>query len=965
MSTLIQTSRLVGREIEAEQLSEALERASLGSGSIVLIGGPAGIGKSSLARVLMRRASKRELAVLAGGCYDLTTTPPYGPWIEAMSRRVADTDGLSDFWASHTSGDRQKDQQTVLDGLLGAVRSASQDQPLVLVLEDLHWADQSSLDALRYIGRHVRNLSLVIAATYRDDEISPGHPLYKILPSIVRESDPIRQELRPLSIDSIVDLIAPLRLTDAAATTLTTYLYRRAEGNPLFTHELLRSIAAERLLRETNGGFELGDLAALEVPTLVVQLIERRLSGLDGASRRLIEIAAVIGQEVDLDLWIQVSSASLEQLENTIRRAITLHVLEQVAGCLSFTHALVRETIHDGILLPRRREYHQLVAEALVKNPSVDPDSAAQHFEGAADGRAVDWYVRAAERALNLWAIESAADRLQRARDLAGSSGVAFPPRGYCLRGRVQEMVGNYHAAFADFATFLQLARQDRDLLLECEALLELGGLLASRDYERAGEYFEEALNVARQGEDSLMLARTLNRVGNWLANIERQPESEQRHLEALAIYQNMNDGSGVAATYDLLGASALLGGDMVKSNHYYDQAIPLLRELNDLPLLAQALGGRGHASVGAPTYVLFIDPDRRKGGIAAAAESREVARATGWKALEAYAIAMSTQTLIVRGNYQQALDGSLHALKIVEDIAHDQWICFTRQNLSDVYRDLLMPEIAAAYLEPALEIADRTGSIVWRSWIRSSLALTRLETGDRRAAQALAKRLPDPDRPNISFCRLYELFAHASIAAAAGNLEHALAITGQAIQLDPAGRGAEVPKTLNLRGEILMDLGRLDEAEQTLTKSRELAKARGYRPYEWRALASLGRVHAAMGRKRDASASSQQAGDIIEALAAEVGDAELRVRFLTRTTDQLHSASARHYPNGLTPREVEVLELIAAGRSNRQMAEDLFLSVRTVERHVANIYRKIDVHNRAEATRYAVEHQLVDTPTT
>ncbi|HEX6737775.1 MAG TPA: AAA family ATPase, partial [Vicinamibacteria bacterium] len=297
-------------------------------------------------------------------------------------------------------------------------------QPLVLLLDDLHWADPASLDLLRVLARQVPAHPLLLVAAYRVDEITPRHLLFQLLPALVREAAAVRLDLRPLEQQDVRALVAaryPLPPADAAR--LVAYLLGHAEGNPFYTGELLRTLEEERLLRPGEpAGWALGDLARVRVPPLLRQVIAGRLARLGGAAERLLAVAAVLGQEVPLDLWLAVAGADEEALGDLLERAGEAHVLEEAPDgtAVRFAHALLREALYEGALPLRRRVWHRRAAEALLAAPAPDPDAVAYHLRQAGDPRAAEWLIRAGGRARRAHAWLTAAERYQAALALLG-----------------------------------------------------------------------------------------------------------------------------------------------------------------------------------------------------------------------------------------------------------------------------------------------------------------------------------------------------------------------------------------------------------------------------------------------------------------------------------------------------------------------------------------------------------------
>lgn len=292
--------------------------------------------------------------------------------------------------------------------------AVTQNRPLLLVLEDLHWADQASLDLLRYLSRQIANLRLLAIVTYRDDEITRRHPLYQLLPILVREAQAQRIDLHRLELESIRELVrSRYQLNADDEQRLALYLRDHAEGNPFYLGELLGALEEEKLLKQTTEGWNLADPNQVHVPPLVRQVVDQRIEKLGPELRSLLEVAVIIGQVVPFDLCHVVSDTSEEDLAATVERAIEAHILEETAGGLRlrFTHALVREALYEGLVLPRRRAHHRRIGEALADFPKPDPDAIAHHFQQASDKRAREWLIRAGERAQRSYAWSAAVER--------------------------------------------------------------------------------------------------------------------------------------------------------------------------------------------------------------------------------------------------------------------------------------------------------------------------------------------------------------------------------------------------------------------------------------------------------------------------------------------------------------------------------------------------------------------------
>ncbi len=264
---------LVGRTREQAVLRAELAAAIGGRGQLVLVGGEAGIGKTSLARDLSIEAHVLGCRVLAGSCYDLTNTPPYGPWLDLFEgcRR---NPGLPAPPAALAGGRLAPvtDQAALFSEVRQFLAEFAANRPALVLLEDLHWADPASVDLLRHVGPHLRHWPLLLLVTYRVDELTPGRPFAQQMPALVRETEGQRLDLRRLDEGALRALVAArYRLERATEDRLVAYLDRHAEGNPFFATELLRTLEGDALLRRGDGGWALAALDHVIVPSLSVR----------------------------------------------------------------------------------------------------------------------------------------------------------------------------------------------------------------------------------------------------------------------------------------------------------------------------------------------------------------------------------------------------------------------------------------------------------------------------------------------------------------------------------------------------------------------------------------------------------------------------------------------------------------------------------------------------------------------
>jgi predicted ATPase len=609
-----QRRALFGREWDLTLLRRAFRQAADGSGGLVLISGAAGIGKTSLTQALAQDAESESAIVLTAACYDLTVTPPYRPWLDLLSGIDGDESPSSLINFSVDDGDvRPRSQDALLGQVFEILENAASQQPVVVIIEDIHWADTASLDLLRYVTRQLPGLPLLVVATYRDTELGRDNPLRQLLPVLTRESQATRLNLRPLVRDDVRSLVQDhYELSPADELIVTAYLQDRAEGNPLFISEILKTLEEARAIRMKSGRWEVGNLGHVPTPSLVRQVIEGHLTRLDDVSRDLLAVAAVIGQDVPLNVWQEATGATDEDISVAIRLAKDSDLLEEVAATASlrFTHALVREALYYELELPQRRRWHTVVGEILAGQPFADPDTVAYHFREARHQDAARWLMAAGERAQQLYAWRTAAERFESVLPLLGPDKLAMEMRGW-LHYRIGLLL-----IYADPAKGIACLRQ------------------AERVAHDIGDKQLAALAMSDRGLLRCLVGdvrRGLSEMADGVDRLEALPAVERdngagelQDLETLLTIESMKRGAldlaGIAAgAHSRRGAlvfwlawTGRYDEVIAMGESYVNQSSHSLDEMQDS--LGDALAGLGHAyaALGRPEDALQAFKDAR-----------------------------------------------------------------------------------------------------------------------------------------------------------------------------------------------------------------------------------------------------------------------------------------------------------------------------------------------------------------
>lgn len=544
----------VGREAEMEELRAGLEDALSGHGRLLLLTGEPGIGKTRAAEELATYARLRKAQVLWGRCYEGKGAPAYWPWVQAVRTYVHDREpqallaemgsGASDI-AQMISEVREKlpglppppalePEQArfrLFDGFATFLKNAGKAQPLVVVLDDVHWADRSSLLLLQFVARELRDARLLVIGTYRDVEVGRQHPLAETMAELTRGQLSQRILLRGLGehdVARFIEITAGIK----PPASLVQAVHRETDGNPFFVNEVVRLLVAEGRL-EHPGAVRSW---SLDIPEGVKAVVGRRLDRLSAPCNQVLSIASVIGREFELAVLEGLTDVGGDRLLDLVEEAVAARVIAEVptdVGRYAFSHALVRDTLSSELTPTRRARLHRRVGEVLetVYGARVDAHLAelAHHFLEAARGggdvgKAIDYAARAGERATASLAYEEAVEQYERALQ-ALELREPMDERRRCelllALGEARHRAGQVGAAKDAFFTAADIAREIGCAeLLARAALRSVGGWVGMVEVGQADprmiELLEDAL-AALGDADSILRARLLGRLATEL----------------------------------------------------------------------------------------------------------------------------------------------------------------------------------------------------------------------------------------------------------------------------------------------------------------------------------------------------------------------------------------------------------------------------------------------------------------
>ncbi len=989
---------LAGRAAEVEALRHWMAQAQSSNGQMLIVAGEAGIGKSRLLREARTLAQTQGLLVQQGNCFEPDRALPYAPLIDLLRHipheqlmniqhllptllRFAPELGIrfpSVQPAPITSPEQEKQLivRTWLALLVGEHPAfAHGSHPVQLIcFEDLHWCDDLSLEVLLQVARAIRSQPMLLLITYRSTE-APAR-LIDFIAQLNRERLSHELMLRPLLSEHVAEMVrAIFRQTEPISNAFTATLYERTEGNPFFVEEVLKALVASGDIFFANGIWDRKQINALQVPRSVQVAVAQRTNQLSRVAQHVLTLAAVAGRRFDSTLLQHIAQLGDHELNTVLKELIEAQlVVEEDTNTCMFRHALTQQAIYSQLLLRERKALHQLVAETIeyLYTAEIERHVAglSWHFVKAEVWlKALTYSRQAGERAQLLYSPRAAAEYYSRAIQAAQNLPAleALQQLQYA-RANAYEQLGEFSAARLDYEAALAGAKASGDQQAEWQALLGLGFLWASRDYTHAGECFQHALDLAPYLDDSARVAHTLNRVGNWHMNAERPYKAIHYHNEALRLFELIGDQRGRASTYDLLGISHYVAGEYQQSIILYRQAVALFREVQDQAGLLTALtigSSCGIALIGrtvAPIYVSLAERVRD------CEESLRMADQMGLPPVEALGHAWLGFNYAMHGQYRLALSQTHQCLEIAKQIEHHHFICTGHMILGVLYWDIAAWQLAQQHLGQALVLARQTQSVVWQHHTAAFLASTYIQVGALREAEAVLREewIPTTAMDAVGLRQLWGVYAELLIAQ--GEPKQALAVIDQLSRSAPVMEGTTpqaIPYLGLLAGEALLALNRPVDALRQLEPALQGAQSAHIPALEWRIAVLMGKVLLAKGRRDAAAAIFAQAKQLVHILASEL-EAPHAANLIKAATgamryvalDSPRRAAKAHY-EGLTARERMVAVHIAIGESNREIAEALTLSERTIETHVANILSKLGFTSRAQIAAWAVKKGL------
>lgn len=973
----------VGRSSELRTLRSLLPVAAGQEGRVALLGGEAGSGKTRLVREFAHEQAARGVLVLYGASDEIIGMP-YQPFVESLDflvrmfdaqtlRELLGTGGaelsrllpdlplrLGGPVPAPVTADPDTARHRLHTAVAELLAGMSRRWPMLFVLDDVHWADAPSLHLLRYLARTRADARMLLLATFRDREADFRPGFSDALADLSRIEGVARFRLSGLSSEDVTEFVRRSAGADEGAevTTLSRAIGELTGGNPFLLCELWRALVQAGAVEIAEGRVRLArPVADLGSPESVRDVVTHRLALLAPATAATLEVAAVVGAEFELDVLDAAASLDEAALAAALEEAVRSGMIEEVPGprlAHRFTHELVRRALYDRLTGLRRADLHLRVGEALERSHAADPGRVlpelAHHFTVAAplggQERAIAYNLRAGGAAMASLAFEEAAARLSRALEL----GIEDERQ----RAQVQLQLGTAHhkagqtlEAMAAFRSVAAVARSNGDArtLARAATGFEEACWRPGIADEGAVELLDEAVSVLEEGDSSLK-ARVLASLSRALVWVRERERASEVCSQAVDMARRVGDRSALAS---VLATAYWAQGTIPRDD--------LLAMLNEARELGEELGDAEIAAEVSPwttvTLVGLCD-------LAAAGRELEALRRVAQRTRQPFMMHVAEQF----GSALALCDGRLADAEVMAERAWE-WSRHLRGRGSSAMHGLQMFGIRReqgrlAELRAVVELlATKEKPAAWRPGLIALLAELSMEKAREELERLRVDGLASIPRDSLWMASLVYL---TDACSALGDGETARVLYPELKPL--GGTNLQIGQLVACYGATDRYLGMLaaatgewDAAEAHFRHALHLNRRMGAHTWTAHTAYQYGRMLLRRNHRGDRARAAK--------LLAE--GTRLSERFeLVALCGKIRALGAigpvpAAYPNGLSAREVEVLRLVARGRTNREIGGELFISEHTAANHLRTILRKTACKNRTDAASYAYRHGLIE----
>jgi DNA-binding CsgD family transcriptional regulator len=949
-------SGLIGRDEERARLGEMLNGAVAGEGGLVLLAGEAGVGKT---RLMDELAASTEAAVLRGAA-SRDSTPAYGPVVAALRSHLRDVpDALDDCGplGEHLRlllpelgpAPESVDTTTLREALRRALAAVAEDHGALVVLDDLQWSDAATLELLAELGPSLSDTSLLMIGAYRSDELPRDHLLRRTRSELRRKRAFTEISIEPLDEAGIAALLER-KLGEVPSRPLVHAVHDRAQGLPFFVEELAAALSAEGRLHPGAAGVELADGSEVSVPETIRDAVLLRCADLSQQGRAAAEAAAVAGERFELEALVELAG------EAGVGELLELGLIgESGEGNGAFGHALVREALYGDVPWLRRRELHRKFGERLEASGASGIEIAPHWLGAREEDRARRELMRAATEFESVHAYRDAAGMVRQALELwPEAEEVDERLVALELHGAWAELAGELADAARTWREVSSLHRARGDEAALGAAQRRLGRVCAMQgDRTGAIEALTAAADAFAASGDPGAAAGDRLGAADFL-------QFAGRHAASLELSRRAAEEARAAARVDLQSRALAAEGVVLAKRGEFEPGMELVKQGLSLALehdlTAEAVDAYqrlGTVFETAGDYAKAAD---------ALSSALDLCRITDNHEPEAGCVACMAYVLRELGEWPRTIEICRELID-----THDGDGVRTIADGALGYIRGLRGELGPArrQLTAGLESARRLDILSMQVDCAASLALIAdFDSDQGEALERCRFLLTRWEESEDHHYAVWGLRLAASLFAQAGRSDEAHACADGLTRIaTDSGHGDALAALAHALGEIALADGEPELAAEQLGRAVELHRSLRIPAERAQILHRAGVALAAAGERELAVERHAEAYRLARQLGARplAGRAASAIEELGESVEQRLGRSAADGEGGpLTRREIEVVRLVAEGRTNREIAAELFLSPRTVDMHVRNILAKLDCRSRVEASIKAGEAGLL-----
>jgi len=759
---------LIDRVEEMGLLRDSADKAITDEGGVVILYGEAGIGKTRLTRELRAYAHSRGMQILYGRCpalFTMESIPPYVLWKEVIRDylQVCTPEELQSaigyypgeickivpeikqklaVFSEFPSLSPELERDRLFEAVSQFVENVSKTMPLLVILDDLQWCDQSSLFLLHYLARGVYRDSLLILGTYREAEVEVENPLFPIMTDLKRMQLLHSARLKRLSLGEVTDMIKHILLQDNVPKDFSELVFEKTQGNPFFVEEVMQSLKEDGVVYPYGAEYRFKEISGIEFPATVKSVLQARIGRLGEESQNVLTLASLVGNDFTLDALRSVTGVEENRLLEIVERIIEKRLLKcrVVHGedTCSFTDILIRDLLYESVGPLRRKKLHAVVAFALEKAYAKNIDEhlgelAAHFLESGDKQRALDYFLKAGEKAEKVYANNEAASYFRSALTLIEEKVGDLREKTRVLEtlGDIQELVGEYDACLNSWNEALLLRQQLEEKENVATLFRKIADIFEKKgDTAKAREYLGKALEILETLPESVELAIVHLSMANMFWRSMEHAKAVSLVGKALEVSKKLNAYKVMAHSYALLG-SIILMNNRKKAVEYYELALKVALESGDMMGAVSAYSFLGNPLMG--------EINREK-CLEYAQKGYELAKKVGAISAQSFIGNSLVGLLLGIGSTDTALLLGEESVALSRKTGNLDFLALSLIGLGSVCARLGSDKSEKYFIE-ALILAQKTNNLVATAFASSQIGFALLGRGEFAQAREFAEK--------------------------------------------------------------------------------------------------------------------------------------------------------------------------------------------------------------------------------